>query len=245
MDDDSGSAISPATSGGTITVNAAPTPTPTPTPGSGPIRCSYTVNTTLGDPPLTVQFNDTSTGSPADTWAWDFGDGNTSSLENPVHTFGMGWWDIHFTASNSTTGLSDSTWSHWQIHVIQSFTRVTASATITPVSTHAYNVILNSFGGNRTPANESEARVNFTQFLFGTTYTYTDLMGNLALVIIFAIPFILMWLMQSDLTIPGIIGIILGGFLFLFLPAEWHMAPVAFIALSIVAIIYGLYMRRE
>lgn len=36
--------------------------------------------------PLTVNFTDSSTGSPV-TWTWDFGDGNTSALQNPTHTY--------------------------------------------------------------------------------------------------------------------------------------------------------------
>ncbi len=46
----------------------------------------FTANRTLGEPPLTVRFNDTSTGQP-DTWNWDFGDGNTSRVQDPVHTY--------------------------------------------------------------------------------------------------------------------------------------------------------------
>ena len=39
---------------------------------------------------LTIQFTDLSTSDPNDpivTWSWDFGDGTTSSQQNPVHTF--------------------------------------------------------------------------------------------------------------------------------------------------------------
>ena len=41
---------------------------------------------TSGPAPLTVQFNDTSTG-PHDHWKWEFGDGNSSSEQNPLYTF--------------------------------------------------------------------------------------------------------------------------------------------------------------
>ncbi len=37
-------------------------------------------------PPLTVNFQDLSTGG-AVGWQWDFGDGNTSTLQNPAHTY--------------------------------------------------------------------------------------------------------------------------------------------------------------
>ena len=39
-----------------------------------------------GVAPLTVRFNDLSTGIPA-TWEWDFGDGTGSVVRNPLHTY--------------------------------------------------------------------------------------------------------------------------------------------------------------
>ena len=47
---------------------------------------SFTANTTGGLPPLSIQFNDTSAGNPTG-WAWDFGDGATSTDRDPVHTY--------------------------------------------------------------------------------------------------------------------------------------------------------------
>ena len=41
------------------------------------------VNVCLGD---SISFSDASTGSPT-SWSWDFGDGNSSNLQNPVHTY--------------------------------------------------------------------------------------------------------------------------------------------------------------
>jgi PKD repeat protein len=52
-----------------------------------------------GEAPLTVQFTDASTGNPA-TWAWDFGDGGTSALQSPSHTFNPGTWTVSLTVTN-------------------------------------------------------------------------------------------------------------------------------------------------
>ena len=41
---------------------------------------------TTGRSPLAVQFTDQSTGSPR-LWYWNFGDGTTSTKQNPVHTY--------------------------------------------------------------------------------------------------------------------------------------------------------------
>ena len=53
-----------------------------------------------GEGPLTVQFTDASTGSPG-TWAWTFGDGGTSTLQNPSHTFNPGTWTVALTVTNA------------------------------------------------------------------------------------------------------------------------------------------------
>ena len=42
-----------------------------------------TLSATFGCGSLVVEFKDLSTGS-ADTWLWDFGNGNTSNLKNPI-----------------------------------------------------------------------------------------------------------------------------------------------------------------
>jgi PKD repeat protein len=48
-----------------------------------------------------VQFTDASTGSPT-TWSWDFGDGESSSLQNPSHTFtDGGTYTVTLTATNA------------------------------------------------------------------------------------------------------------------------------------------------
>ncbi|MDG2084966.1 MAG: PKD domain-containing protein, partial [Planctomycetota bacterium] len=46
----------------------------------------FEVSQTRGDYPLTIQFSDLSTG-PINIWAWDFGDGSTSNLQNPEHVY--------------------------------------------------------------------------------------------------------------------------------------------------------------
>ena len=47
---------------------------------------------------IEMTFTDTSQGSPTG-WAWDFGDGQASTLQNPVHTFAVGAWKVVLTIS--------------------------------------------------------------------------------------------------------------------------------------------------
>jgi PKD repeat protein len=53
------------------------------------LKSKFIANPMTGRAPLTVKFTDKSVGDPT-TWKWDFGDGSTSSDQNPVHTFTTG-----------------------------------------------------------------------------------------------------------------------------------------------------------
>ena len=69
-----------------------------------PLTASFTSNLTTGLVPLTVQFTDTSTDRPT-SWSWDFGDGATSSLQNPAHTYTKpGTYQITLNVTNGYDG---------------------------------------------------------------------------------------------------------------------------------------------
>lgn len=58
---------------------------------------------TSGTVPLTVQFTDSSTNGPT-SWSWDFGDGNTSTAQNPSHTYNQeGTYTVSLTVDGSNT----------------------------------------------------------------------------------------------------------------------------------------------
>ena len=60
----------------------------------------FSANPTSGQAPVTVQFTDSSTGSPT-SWTWDFGDGETSTMQNPSHSYGTaGVYTVTLVATN-------------------------------------------------------------------------------------------------------------------------------------------------
>ena len=74
-----------------IVVNALPVP-------------AFTVSDTTGCYPLTVKFNDGSLAGSGqiNSWQWDFGDGNISSDQSPVHTYtSQGSYTVLLNVSNS------------------------------------------------------------------------------------------------------------------------------------------------
>jgi PKD repeat protein len=67
---------------------------------------SFTASAVTGRRPLVVQFTDASTNTPT-SWAWSFGDGNTSTAQNPVHTFNApGLYIVSLTATNASGSSS-------------------------------------------------------------------------------------------------------------------------------------------
>jgi PKD repeat protein len=77
---------------------AGPAITP---PPPGPLADFTATTATTGTAPLSVSFQDASTGSPI-TWLWDFGDGFGSAAQNPSHTYTTpGTYDVRLTVSNA------------------------------------------------------------------------------------------------------------------------------------------------
>jgi PKD repeat protein len=66
---------------------------------AAPVTDFY-ANVTSGSSPLTVQFTDTSTNIPT-SYNWNFGDGNTSTSQNPIHMYASpGTYTITESTSN-------------------------------------------------------------------------------------------------------------------------------------------------
>ena len=83
------------------------------------LKAEFEADPTSGDAPLSVQFTDLSTGNPTQ-WNWDFGDGSTSTEQNPEHTYtAPGTYTVTLAATNA--GGSDPEKKPNYITVTQSF----------------------------------------------------------------------------------------------------------------------------
>ena len=70
-------------------------------PTCNPPVADFVGSPTSGNAPLTVSFTDQSTNNPT-AWSWDFGDGGTSTAQNPTYTYNAaGTYTVTLTASNS------------------------------------------------------------------------------------------------------------------------------------------------
>jgi PKD repeat protein len=98
---------------------------------SGSLSANFLANVNTGAAPLTVHFTDKSEGSPTG-WQWDFGDGSSSTLQNPVYTYNTpGTYTVTLTATDGA-----------QSDTISADVVVTNPLAITPTPNPAYPVIV-------------------------------------------------------------------------------------------------------
>jgi outer membrane protein OmpA-like peptidoglycan-associated protein len=96
-----------------------------------PSTCTATGNPTSGPAPLTVQFSgSTEGGCPDYTYAWNFGDGNSSTEQNPSHTYHM---EGNYSASLMVTD-SKGTTAQNSVYITASCPSLTCAASGSPAS---------------------------------------------------------------------------------------------------------------
>ncbi len=90
---------SSASSGLSVTIDAA---------AGSPVDAKFSATPKIGcTVPHTVFFTDQSL--LPDTWYWDFGDGNHSTAQNPIHTYtSAGQFIVQLTITDTVIGVSDS-----------------------------------------------------------------------------------------------------------------------------------------
>ncbi|MEN6341298.1 MAG: PKD domain-containing protein [Methanospirillum sp.] len=75
-----------------------------------PLVPDFTLAPYSGYAPVTVQFTDATTGGEPTSWSWTFGDGGTSHMRNPSHTYTLaGSYDVTLTVSSPTQGSRTKT----------------------------------------------------------------------------------------------------------------------------------------
>lgn len=112
-------------------------------PAQQALAAGFSVSPASGQAPLPVQFTDTSTGTPT-AWSWAFGDGTTSAVQNPGHTYAQaGTYDVTLTVTDAAGATDTRT-------VPAAVTATTARTTFSPVA-DAYvnpNKATRNYGGS-------------------------------------------------------------------------------------------------
>jgi large repetitive protein len=133
--------------------------------GSGPVA-DFSATPTSGTAPLTVQFTDTSTGSPA-TWLWDFGDGTTGTDESPSHVYtSPGVYSITLTATN---GAGTNTYSQPDAITVSSLTAAPTVSTPPPTAVNTFAITATQASASSNAAWLAQQNAMSTQMAVATT----------------------------------------------------------------------------
>ncbi len=133
---------------------------------------------------LTVTFTNTSNN--ATTYEWNFGDGNTSTLTNPVHTYGVsGTYTVTLTSTNSCGDVSNIKTVILAPPPVASFTTsgntgcAPLTVNFTNTSTGATTYIWSLPGGSPATSTAAEPTVIFaTAGTYSVTLTASNLAGS-------------------------------------------------------------------
>ncbi|HHT9146265.1 MAG TPA: outer membrane protein assembly factor BamB family protein [Candidatus Wunengus sp. YC61] len=121
------------------------------------LTAGFSATPTSGEAPLTVKFTDESVGN-VSSWQWDFGDGNTSTEQNPSHTYNSSG---SFTIILTVTDASGSTDTETKDNYI-SITRKASTIELTLSDSEIIFGESLSITGQISPAHQAQATLTFT-----------------------------------------------------------------------------------
>ncbi len=136
-----------------------------------PPATNFSVTPNNGTAPLSVQFTDASTGS-VTTWSWAFGDGATSTVQNPSHTYSTpGIYTVSLTAAgpggSNTQSVTNCITATPPGSGIDQYTKLLLHGN----GANNGNVITDATG-NHTPTSVNSAVTSTTQSKFGGSSIY-------------------------------------------------------------------------
>jgi len=141
---------------------------------------NFTANSTKGTAPLDVQFNDTSSNTPT-SWLWDFGDGTTSTDQNPTHIYNTpGTYTVTLTttnlAGNSNLTLTNYITLDWPVPVANFTVNATSGTTpldvqFTDISTGNVTSYTWNFGDGSTSTDQNPTHTYNTPGTYTVTLT--------------------------------------------------------------------------
>ena len=121
--------------------------------------------------------------------------------------------------------------------MITGATRVMANDTIATIATpHFGNVSAYFINGT----NETSGPPDYGMWFSNALQVYPDFIGPIAYLLIFLIPFGMIWIAHGDTRLLCILGLITGAFVLAFLPSTWVAAAVIIMVISVVALIWRL-----
>lgn len=162
-----------------------------------------------------IGFNITATGATSYDWSVD----GTSQNRNFTNfsTSWTGWFGSPHYVIASATSVDGTVTYEYRVGI----SKTIGNTQITLLNTTAYNEIRNA---TRT--------YDLQGFIGGTIKPYTIVVGNIFYLFIYLVIFSMYWIRQGSITVPSVLGLIVGGAMIGMLPAEYQIYAIAIIAIA-------------
>ncbi len=115
--------------------------------------------------------------------------------------------------------------------------RQMAVDTVATIPTERYS---NATGYFFNGTNESTTPPNWSAGIKDLIYVYPDFLGPIAYLLLFLIPFGMIWMSHGDVRLLTILGFISGIFVFALLPSTWTAAAVIIMGISAAAFVWRM-----
>lgn len=220
---------------------------------TGNLSVLTSMNATRGQ---VLYFNGTVSGGTPQQWSWNYGDGYGDLVPNTTHSYtyahdhvmlfnkGVTKLQVILTVSDATGNYS-TTPKVINLSVALPRWGMAPTDSVIPLlnETNANNY-LSAIGGNVTLP-DGWAGLDWLGVLHTTEQVYVDVLGwTIFLLVVFSVPFMMNWILTKDFVISGILGGFLGIWIIARLPAQFQLMAIAFIGMSIVAVLYSLLKER-
>lgn len=162
-----------------------------------------------------IGFNITATGATSYNWAVDGASQNRNSTN--FSTSWTGWFGSpHYIVASATNGDGSSTYEY-RVGI----SKTIGNTQIASLNESAYNEIRNA---TRT--------YDLKMFIGGTIMPYTNIAGNIFYLFVYLVIFSMYWIRQGSITVPSVLGLIVGGAMIGMLPEEYQTYAIAIIAIA-------------
>jgi len=121
--------------------------------------------------------------------------------------------------------------------------RVTSNASnvIQNITPSRWENLINTFGGY---SNQTTQPPDAGTVIWNIAMQYPDLVGPIAYVVIFAMPFIMMWITHADMVPAAIVGIFFGLYISFYVGNQFFYTGLLFIGLALTVIVWSLAQKR-
>lgn len=177
----------------------------------------------------------TVTGTDAE-WQWNFGSDNVQTGGNGLES----WVEYSIDGSYTISIRAESIFGTAQDSLTIISGRLSRPIATTPTTELEADGIYEVTDA-LTP--EQNGMPDLWGFIQTLSKPFTDIIGAWFYLVLFAVPYFIIWIRQKNIIIPSILGVMFGAWVLVMLPATALPAAIGILALAITGGLYGLYVK--